>query len=219
VVVREEICSRRNFCLFVCLFVLLVVMQGDIHISGYLLSILFLFSLPLILIPLLLLNLVGSHGSTDVTGFGLVGHASNLAKAQALPLAIRIHTLPIIDHMITVDNIVPYFKLQKGFSAETSGGLLILMPADTAHRFVDAMRSHAQLIQSRVYTHLNPNPNPNPNPKVGTNEALSDYYDDALGYGSESEGFGAWIVGDVESVLSKEDAGAYIVDKPNIISV
>lgn len=38
--------------------------------------------------------LLGAHGSTDVTGFGILGHANNLAKAQKAGVAFKIHSLP-----------------------------------------------------------------------------------------------------------------------------
>lgn len=37
---------------------------------------------------------VGAHGATDITGFGLLGHARNLAAAQKAAVSFRIHTLP-----------------------------------------------------------------------------------------------------------------------------
>ena len=37
---------------------------------------------------------IGVHGATDITGFGLLGHAQNLAAAQKAPVSFRIHTLP-----------------------------------------------------------------------------------------------------------------------------
>lgn len=39
-----------------------------------------------------------SHGATDITGFGLLGHAQNLVNVQQNePLDFHIHTLPLID--------------------------------------------------------------------------------------------------------------------------
>ncbi len=37
---------------------------------------------------------IGAHGATDVTGFGILGHARNLASCQKAPVAFNIHTLP-----------------------------------------------------------------------------------------------------------------------------
>jgi selenide,water dikinase len=44
---------------------------------------------------------VGAHGATDVTGFGLLGHASNLVKAQKEAVDFVIHTLPGVS-LVTV---------------------------------------------------------------------------------------------------------------------
>lgn len=35
-----------------------------------------------------------AHAATDVTGFGILGHANNLAKAQKADVAFNIHSLP-----------------------------------------------------------------------------------------------------------------------------
>eukprot|EP00663_Eupelagonemidae_sp_cell21sb_P008160 gene8160-4182_t len=35
----------------------------------------------------------GAHAGTDITGFGILGHAENLAVAQPRPLQIRIELL------------------------------------------------------------------------------------------------------------------------------
>eukprot|EP01096_Ripella_sp_DP13-Kostka_P003253 TRINITY_DN1470_c0_g2_i1.p1 TRINITY_DN1470_c0_g2~~TRINITY_DN1470_c0_g2_i1.p1 ORF type:complete len:316 (+),score=122.08 TRINITY_DN1470_c0_g2_i1:205-1152(+) len=69
-----------------------------------------------------------AHAATDVTGFGILGHARNLAQNQTRSVHMEIHTLPIIGR--TAD--LPYtsfFKLLDGFSAETSGGLMVCLPS------------------------------------------------------------------------------------------
>jgi selenide,water dikinase len=75
-----------------------------------------------------------AHGGTDVTGFGILGHATNLAKAQPLKrLVIRIHLLPCIAGTCKVDtHLEGAFGLLQGYSAETSGGLLVAFPSRTA---------------------------------------------------------------------------------------
>jgi len=77
----------------------------------------------------------GAHGATDVTGFGILGHAQNLARNQKAAVEFELHTLPIIRHMKAVDDKVNLFSLMKGFSSETSGGLLICLPEDKAATF------------------------------------------------------------------------------------
>jgi selenide,water dikinase len=46
-----------------------------------------------------LLKRYKSHGATDVTGFGILGHAQNLAGAQKLEVDLIIDSLPIIKGM------------------------------------------------------------------------------------------------------------------------
>eukprot|EP01001_Neometanema_parovale_P006252 NODE_2624_length_1376_cov_86.573025_g2494_i0.p1 GENE.NODE_2624_length_1376_cov_86.573025_g2494_i0~~NODE_2624_length_1376_cov_86.573025_g2494_i0.p1 ORF type:complete len:315 (+),score=64.54 NODE_2624_length_1376_cov_86.573025_g2494_i0:174-1118(+) len=79
----------------------------------------------------------GAHAGTDVTGFGLAGHANNLAAEQKASVAFRIHTLPIIAKMHAVNEATGNkFKLVDGKSAETSGGLFVALPADKAAEFI-----------------------------------------------------------------------------------
>jgi len=82
-----------------------------------------------------LMHKYGAHAATDVTGFGIVGHGRNLAGNQTAAVNFEIHTLPIIRSMVEVDNKVQMFGLLQGFSAETSGGLFVCLPADKAESF------------------------------------------------------------------------------------
>eukprot|EP01022_Parablepharisma_sp_SALTPOND_P001062 TRINITY_DN105514_c0_g1_i1.p4 TRINITY_DN105514_c0_g1~~TRINITY_DN105514_c0_g1_i1.p4 ORF type:complete len:288 (-),score=39.39 TRINITY_DN105514_c0_g1_i1:2655-3518(-) len=72
----------------------------------------------------------GAHGATDVTGFGILGHARNLAEAQEKPIDLKIHTLPVIYKMADMHDKVINYKLMEGFTAETSGGILMMVPQD-----------------------------------------------------------------------------------------
>ena len=76
----------------------------------------------------------GAHGSTDVTGFGLLGHAANLAQAQDAAVDFVIDRLPVISKMPAVNSRFD-FKLTRGLSAETSGGLLVALGAQAAHAY------------------------------------------------------------------------------------
>ena len=75
------------------------------------------------------------HGATDITGFGLLGHAENLAQVQREKTDYFIHSLPILDGMTDINSEVMDFKLTKGFSAETSGGLLAMVPPENVSAF------------------------------------------------------------------------------------
>ncbi|MES1911364.1 MAG: hypothetical protein MHM6MM_003806 [Cercozoa sp. M6MM] len=81
-----------------------------------------------------------AHAATDVTGFGLLGHAQTLAQhSQNTQLHFEIDALPIIRGMATVDPLFPWFRLTQGLSSETSGGLLVVLPADKAASFCEAL--------------------------------------------------------------------------------
>ena len=52
------------------------------------------------------------HGGTDITGFGLLGHAQNLASVQMKhPVDFIIHSLPIIDKMDLINTHILNFRL------------------------------------------------------------------------------------------------------------
>mmetsp|Transcript_20042 Transcript_20042/g.28579 ORF Transcript_20042/g.28579 Transcript_20042/m.28579 type:complete len:334 (-) Transcript_20042:286-1287(-) len=74
-----------------------------------------------------------AHAGTDVTGFGILGHAQNLMDNQAAEVGMEIHTLPCIANTSKVEESgVLDFRLLKGYSAETSGGLMICMKEEDA---------------------------------------------------------------------------------------
>mmetsp|Transcript_14154 Transcript_14154/g.39144 ORF Transcript_14154/g.39144 Transcript_14154/m.39144 type:complete len:335 (-) Transcript_14154:2533-3537(-) len=71
----------------------------------------------------------GARAGTDVTGFGILGHAQNLCENQKAPnVAIELHTLPCLANSMKVNDDVFNFRLRTGYSAETSGGLLVCFP-------------------------------------------------------------------------------------------
>lgn len=64
----------------------------------------------------------GAHAATDVTGFGILGHAQNLAGFQKKDVLFVIHNLPVISKMQAIDGACNNrFKLKLGYSPETSG--------------------------------------------------------------------------------------------------
>lgn len=90
-----------------------------------------------------LMHTYGAHGATDITGFGVIGHAGNLAAASTHPGGVKIvlHTLPVLTGMLAVDKAVGGgFGLVRGTSSETSGGLLVAFPThDAAAAFIEAV--------------------------------------------------------------------------------
>ena len=80
-----------------------------------------------------LMHKYNAHGATDVTGFGLLGHAQALARNQKNEVSFVIHNLPVIAKMAAVAKACGnMFQLLQGHSAETSGGLLICLPREQA---------------------------------------------------------------------------------------
>ncbi|MCA9255940.1 MAG: selenide, water dikinase SelD [Phycisphaerales bacterium] len=94
----------------------------------------------------------GVTGATDITGFGLVGHAFEIADASRVGIRIEAHAVPLMRrarefaeqkiltraHKATIDYLGPRLRVGavddvlKGLlcDAQTSGGLLIAIPAD-----------------------------------------------------------------------------------------
>ena len=63
-----------------------------------------------------------AHGATDVGGYGLLGHANNLANIQKNEVGFVIHNLPVIAKMAAVSKACGnMFGLLQGHAAETSG--------------------------------------------------------------------------------------------------
>lgn len=96
-----------------------------------------------------LMHKYNAHGATDVTGFGLLGHAQNLAKHQKNEVSFVIHNLPVISKMAAVAKACGnMFQLLQGHSAETSGGLLICLPREQVSKEFALISSN--LVRSRI---------------------------------------------------------------------
>jgi len=99
----------------------------------------------------------GVHACTDVTGFGLVGHALEMARASGVTLEVELERLPLIEEAVdyasmglipggAYDNQECYkarveYSRDPGdlemflYDPQTSGGLLIALPPDEARGF------------------------------------------------------------------------------------
>ncbi len=103
------------------------------------------------------------HACTDVTGFGLVGHAVEMAQGAGATVCFQLDSLPLMDGVteqiadgmvpagcyqnrgfyhsrVMADNVTPD-RLLPLFDPQTSGGLLIAFAADDAARFLDEARA------------------------------------------------------------------------------
>ncbi len=80
---------------------------------------------------------VKPNAATDVTGFGLVGHAENIAKESGVD--IEVQAIPLMKNAIRVSELFGY-GLERGEAAETSGGILAALPRERVDEFMDALR-------------------------------------------------------------------------------
>ena len=66
----------------------------------------------------------GATAATDVTGFGILGHAANLASNQLQKVDMVLHTLPIIKGMVgiarTMGNMFQLLQVRRGLGGEES---------------------------------------------------------------------------------------------------
>jgi selenide,water dikinase len=110
----------------------------------------------------------GAHAATDITGFGFAGHAFEMAEGSRVTLAINLSQLPIFPgceslarkpyltraSVTNASYVAPALgmegkpepvKLEFFYDAQTSGGLLISVPADQADALVAAARARGAL--------------------------------------------------------------------------
>lgn len=104
------------------------------------------------------------HSVTDVTGFGLAGHAFEMAQASGVSLKINLNALPLLPGLadlvakrfftrasktnrqfvaehLKVEGTPDPTALEAFFDAQTSGGLLISAAADRAEALVQDLRA------------------------------------------------------------------------------
>lgn len=111
---------------------------------------------------------VGAHAVTDITGFGLAGHANEMAQASGVTAVVELSRLPILPgalELVTAANrnrasagnrafAQPHTRIEApsdmapddalveiAFDAQTSGGLLVSVSPDRADELVDRARS------------------------------------------------------------------------------
>ena len=109
---------------------------------------------------------VAAHACTDVTGFGLVGHARNVAAASELTLRIDTSAVPLfpgaldlarrgtlsggakrgreaLADVVAIAGSLDEALVDLLFDAETSGGLLIFVARDEAKELEGALRERS----------------------------------------------------------------------------
>ena len=104
----------------------------------------------------------GVHAATDVTGFGLVGHLGNMLEASGAGARLRFGAVPVLDRALDLAaagmvpggserNLAAASKVEWAADlsaaerivcadAQTSGGLLIAVPAARADALIDRLK-------------------------------------------------------------------------------
>ncbi|KAA0152704.1 hypothetical protein FNF27_06448 [Cafeteria roenbergensis] len=148
-------------------------------------------------------RLMAEHGATaatDVTGFGPVGHLTNLAEHAAasdggVPVRIVLDRLPVLEGALAIDDAVGgMFKLREGLSAETSGGLFVALPEERVEGFVAAMAREDELGWEVTV--------------VGRAEALPGSAGDAAAAAAEGAAGGASVAAGCADCAAAADAAA-----------
>ena len=114
-----------------------------------------------------------ARGATDITGFGLAGHTLKMAKASNVSISVNMKKVPLIGNVfeLTENGCIPgaafrnleyadkdtYFASDLdynlkmiAFDAQTSGGLLISVPAGNAGDMIREMQSVGLLTASII---------------------------------------------------------------------
>ena len=115
----------------------------------------------------------GAHAATDVTGFGLLGHLHNMVAASGVSAEIDAASVPLLPkaadlaargaipggtkrnrealtETVQFDAAVPETIRVLLFDAQTSGGLLIAVPANRADSLVAALKNEQTPAAARI---------------------------------------------------------------------
>jgi selenide,water dikinase len=109
----------------------------------------------------------GAHACTDITGFGFIGHAQQMAKGSEVGMVVRAREVPVFPEALDYARIglvpggaysnrqffsccvdlepdVPSLLVDLLYDPQTSGGLLISLPAEKAEGLVVALREKGE---------------------------------------------------------------------------
>ncbi len=119
-----------------------------------------------------------AHAVTDITGFGLIGHAGEMALASEVTLVVEAAQVPLLPgaeelaragfrtrashtnrhfahSWAQISSKLEPTLVELLFDAQTSGGLLVALAAEQAPRFVE--KCHGQgVLSARVIGHVEP---------------------------------------------------------------
>ena len=115
----------------------------------------------------------GAHACTDITGFGLIGHALEMVTASRIGMVIDSKKIPLLSGVmeyaglglipggthsnrrfyscrVEVDSSVSNLLMDILYDPQTSGGLLISLPSGQAEALVEALKSESGLDSSII---------------------------------------------------------------------
>jgi selenide,water dikinase len=115
----------------------------------------------------------GAHACTDITGFGLIGHALEMVTASRIGMVIDSKQIPLLSGVmeytglglipggahsnrrfyscrVEVDPSVSNLLMDILYDPQTSGGLLISLPSGQAKALVEALKSEGGLDSSII---------------------------------------------------------------------
>lgn len=75
---------------------------------------------------------IGVNAATDVTGFGLLGHAANVSSLSGVDVVIN--QIPVIRGTLKLAEFFGH-KLSTGYGAETAGGMLVFLDTNKEEEF------------------------------------------------------------------------------------
>jgi selenide,water dikinase len=116
---------------------------------------------------------VGVDACTDVTGYGLLGHLQEVVAASHLSAVVRANAVPLLPRVLDLigkdvvpggtwtnaEAVEPYVTYAEGVNpplrlaladAQTSGGLLIAVPAEHADRLVQRLQELGTLASAAI---------------------------------------------------------------------
>ncbi|MBT8198383.1 MAG: selenide, water dikinase SelD, partial [Acidimicrobiia bacterium] len=115
---------------------------------------------------------IGVHSATDVTGFGLIGHLSEITATSGVGASLSINAIPVLDGVreLAAQGVVPggshrNLAAAGGVAdldaieevdrlvitdAQTSGGLLMAVPPARAEVFINSLESRDDVMLAAV---------------------------------------------------------------------
>ena len=116
--------------------------------------------------PIRLASDLELHGCTDITGFGLIGHACEMAEASGAQVVVEGHAVPLFGQVLEMarlgiipagayrnrDFFGPRVQIEEGlaggledalFDPQTSGGLLVALPREDAEPLLRELQTFA----------------------------------------------------------------------------